>query len=345
MSSEENSNTSAVCAAVRLDMESVRDGRATSAERAFVTAHIGNCPACASEWAFAKAAKSAWGQLPTAYPPASLSARIAAATYRKPTFAQRFVAAFAFLNPVPVRVAVGVAAVAGIAFFALPRQGAMMAQNPVALPEAKPETVVATVKPVAEKAKSVETVKPASVVVAAKPVAKPVVVAKSVVATAKPVAPAPQTVVAAVSVAKSAPKPAVVAPVALKKTAPQVAIATPKPVRVQPAVVASKSAPVVAETTAPAPETLPTAPQIAPVKPASVVAAVEKPVVKEPTVSPATTVAGMTVGERENNDGYIRLGSQLANAGRRISHDTLRGGAVVAQNNPTFSIVSAPIKQ
>lgn len=340
MLSEENSNASAVCAAVRLDMEGVRDGRATSAERAFVMAHIGSCASCASEWAFAQAAKSAWRQLPTAYPPASLSARIAAATYRKPTFAERFVASFAFLNPMPVRVAVGVVAVAGIAFFALPRHGAMVTQNTVAVPEEKPETVVATAKPAAPKAKPVETARPAPIVAVVKP--KAVAVAAPPVIAVKPAPSVPRTVVAAVPVVKTAPKqPVIAAPVvkaiAPKKAAPVLVAKVAQPVRVKPAVVA--------EAPAPAQESLPTTAQVAPVKTAPMVAVNEKPVAKEPTVTPAAPVAGMTVGERETGgEGFRRLGSQLSNAGRRGSSEILRGTGVVATNNPTYSIVNAPVK-
>lgn len=332
---EENSNPSVICAAVRLDIESVRDGRASEAERAFVAAHIAHCAACASEWAFTKAAKSAWGQMPTAYPQATLSARIAAATYRKPTFAERFVASFAFLMPVPVRVAVGVAAVAGIALLMAPRQGALITQNPVALPET-PKTTVAVVenepapaKPT-RKAKPVQAVKPAPVVAVAKPAPKAVMPVAVAVKTAMPA----KIVAFAVPATKPAPKQK---PVALKKAAAQVALAVTKTVRVKPAVIAH-------------PETSPVAPHsatpdLAPVETVPMVAAIEKPVTKEPTVSHATPVAGVTVGEREEvGDGYRSLGSQLSNAGRRSSRELLRGSAVVAQNSPALGIVNAPIK-
>lgn len=171
---------SPVCAEVRLTMDAVRDNRATTADRLFVAAHTEKCPGCASEWVFLQATKTAWSKTPMAVPPASLSARIAAATYRKPTFAERLVSAFAFLNPVPVRVAIGVAAVAGISFLALPRMS-MDGKNATPVMKDQPPILAQLPQPrIAEKKQPVA--------VAVAPVEKPASPIQK--ATPKPVAPA-----------------------------------------------------------------------------------------------------------------------------------------------------------
>ena len=325
---------SPVCAQVRDDMNAVRDNRTTPAERIFVLSHVERCPGCASAWAFAQAAKAAWEKVPTAYPSASLSARIAAATYRKPTFAERFAAAFAFLNPAPVRVAIGVAAVAGVGFLVLPRLNAPVGesvtpvvvsvpkpseetQTPVVSTPVKPSVATVAVKPVVPKtAPMVKKAEPKPVaVVAAKPVKPLKAVVSGVVAVSKLVAkPTP---------AKTVAKPVQIA-TAIRPVAPRRRASSP-----------IESAP------ATTPEIKAHSPEIAAVTPPEVTVSVE-PRIKEPAaVAPVPVAASLTVGERETSGGYIRISP--SDAGRRISAAGLSGVAAQIARRQEFGIVNAPV--
>ncbi len=87
------------------------DGEATPSEAAFAEAHLSGCASCASELAFLRATNRVLSLTPDVFPSASLSARIAQATYAKPTPMERLQA---FLRPAPIRVALGSAALAGL---------------------------------------------------------------------------------------------------------------------------------------------------------------------------------------------------------------------------------------
>lgn len=282
---------SPVCAEVRIIMDAVRDNRATTADRLFVSAHSEHCAGCASEWAFLQATKTAWARTPVAIPSASLSARIAAATYRKPTFAERFVSAFAFLNPAPVRVAIGVAAVAGISFLALPRMTMVPDEKSPTITESAPIVVQNT--PAQEKETD-------SAPVAAAPVLKTVPTIKK--ETPKPTAPIakPAPVVAAKSsaVEKALPKSVAVAETpapkmstSVKTHPTQVARNTSKAVREVPTApvesVVSDTTPSVGE-----PENHTVATVIPP-------ATIAKPEPKQPAANVPTTVVGMTAPDPE----------------------------------------------
>lgn len=327
---------SPVCAEVRIIMDAVRDNRATTAERMFVSAHSEHCAGCASEWAFLQATKTAWAKTPVAIPSASLSARIAAATYRKPTFAERFVSAFAFLNPAPVRVAIGVAAVAGISFLALPRMTMVPDEKSPAITESAPIVVQNT--PTQEK----ET-EPAPVAVA--PVQKTVPTVKK--ETPKPTAPIakPASVVAAksstverilpksVAVAET-PTPKVVTPVKPQPT--QVARNTFKPVRKTP------TAPVESGV----PDATPSVGESASHTVATVTppVAIAQPEPKQPAANVPTAVVGMTAPETDPGfaNGSNRI--KLKNTNSPLSASM--SGGVVRTVSPADSgyIVAADTK-
>jgi hypothetical protein len=331
---------SPVCAEVRLTMDAVRDNRATTADRLFVAAHTENCPGCASEWAFLQATKTAWAKTPMAVPSASLSARIAAATYRKPTFAERLVAAFAFLNPAPVRVAIGVAAVAGISFLALPRmtmdgrdaapviqdQPPIMAQLPQPRVEAKKQPEIVAVAPAEKPAPPVKKASP-------KPVAPVVKEAPPTVAKTTATERESGTSVAVV-VEKPAPK---VAPQVAKPKPTQVAIYKPKAVR------ETAKQPIEATVPETKPSIAETEPRTVAVAAPAPVAPASRPEVSSPSTEAVTGVAGMTAPETDPAfaDGSTRING-LSNAGRRSSFNMSGKLTRVSSSNEEYMIVSAP---
>lgn len=307
----------------------------------FVVAHTEHCAGCASEWAFLQATKTAWTSTPMAVPSASLSARIAAATYRKPTFAERFVAGFAFLNPVPVRVAIGVAAVAGISFLALPR----MTSVPEVVDSPR---VTDPASVVARKTPSLNPVK-ASTDIAVAPVRNPVPTTKH--AMPKPAVPVAEEapVVATKSPAPKLSAPKVVA--VAEKLAPKSATPVAKPKRTQ-----------VAQITPVTPRKTPTEPAESAVpdmkpsvrevpsqitvaaKPAPAVASV-KPEPTPPVAVASAAVVGITAPETDPDftGGSTRI--NLNNTNQPLP--TKWSGNVVrtsSREDTGYSLVSIPAK-
>ncbi|MES2458933.1 MAG: hypothetical protein V4671_00005, partial [Armatimonadota bacterium] len=94
---------------------------ATAEEATRAKAHIVVCPNCASHLAFLRLTGRALSQTPEVIPSASLSSRIAAATYDRPTLAERIAG---WLRPAPVRIGLGAAMAAGLALVLIvPRMG------------------------------------------------------------------------------------------------------------------------------------------------------------------------------------------------------------------------------
>jgi hypothetical protein len=119
------------CSDIRLLLSAYVDNEATPEEAAQARTHIAACADCASHFAFLRLTSRALSQTPEVFPSASLSARIAAATYERPTFADRIAG---WLRPAPVRVGLGAAMAAGLAMVLIvPRMGEM---NTVTLPQA-----------------------------------------------------------------------------------------------------------------------------------------------------------------------------------------------------------------
>lgn len=330
---------SPVCSEVRVVMDAVRDNRATPAERVFVATHTEHCPACASEWAFLRATKTAWAQAPMALPSTSLSARIAAATYRKPTLVERLASVFAFLNPVPVRVAIGVAAVAGVSFLLLPRPATVA---PDATPEfardapretpSLPESELAATPPVAkprpratEKTvlpKPVVTVREKAPVVATKPLLSP---RSAPVAVAPPTAP------------KLAPK--IVSPV-VKPQPTQVAIARLKPAPRRPTeTTVDPSPPEVA-----LPVVRETETRIAAVPTPAPPVAISNPEVKSPAAIPSATVASMTAPENDPGSVGDSTRIKLSNTMRPLSAPMSGKVVRTVSSSEDYSLVSAPTR-
>ncbi len=302
-----------VCAEIRLAMNAVRDGRATAEERAFVSGHTLYCAGCASEWAFLRATKSAWAKTTPSVPSTSLAARIATATYRKPTFAERLVAVFAFLNPAPVRVAIGVAAVAGLSFFVLPRLAVVPDDvTPVAgtdsvptrareLPTKQAEASPVAVVPTRE-------VTPATKKTTPQPVLP--VVKETPVLAAKP--PAPEDTIARTVVRTDKPSPKV-APVAPKASPVQVARNTPKTARATPPIQTKSVTPDVTPSVREPENRIAVTATPAPAMPVS------KPEVKSPVEAPVPVmVAGITAPDPSPDfaDGSNRING-LSNTNQR----------------------------
>lgn len=78
------------------DFESAIDalgaGRLRESERLEFEAHLGTCPACASELAFRTALRAAWSAPDRIAPPSELTHRIAASTYRRRGLLDRWLA-------------------------------------------------------------------------------------------------------------------------------------------------------------------------------------------------------------------------------------------------------------
>ncbi|MBC8104537.1 MAG: zf-HC2 domain-containing protein [Cytophagales bacterium] len=130
------------CPDIRLLLSVFVDGEATNEEAVRLKSHLALCEHCASHLAFLRLTHQALRQPPEAFPSASLSARIAAATYDRPTLSERI---HGWLRPVPVRVALGTALAAGIGLvLVLPRIGGIAPEPLVSRPVApKKEAPVA----------------------------------------------------------------------------------------------------------------------------------------------------------------------------------------------------------
>jgi hypothetical protein len=117
----ESSSAQTRCAYIRPLLSDFVDGEATAAESALVDEHLLVCPACASHLAFLRATNQVIASMPEMQPSADLFARVAAATYRRPTLRDRVLG---LLRPAPVRVALGSAFALGLAaVVVLPRLG------------------------------------------------------------------------------------------------------------------------------------------------------------------------------------------------------------------------------
>ncbi len=99
------------CETIRPLLSVYTDNEATPAEAALVDAHVAGCERCASELAFLFTSHVLLRRLPEALPPADLRARIAAATYARPTLSRRIAA---LLQPAPARLALGTAVAAAV---------------------------------------------------------------------------------------------------------------------------------------------------------------------------------------------------------------------------------------
>jgi hypothetical protein len=138
------------CSDIRLLLSAYVDNEATAEEIAQAKLHIAVCANCASHLAFLRLTSRVLSQAPEVFPSASLSARIAAATYERPTLAGRVAG---WLRPAPVRVGLGAALAAGLAMVLIvPRMGEVdTVQSPsetetgsaVSIPVDKPTTVTA----------------------------------------------------------------------------------------------------------------------------------------------------------------------------------------------------------
>jgi anti-sigma factor RsiW len=131
------------CSEIRVLISALVDGEATAEEAARAEVHIALCEACASHRAFLRLTNRALRQVPDLYASASLSARIAAATYDRPSIARRIQT---WLRPAPTRVAIGTALAAGIAgVVIIPRLGmAPVASVPGPYPSDAPQRSAAS---------------------------------------------------------------------------------------------------------------------------------------------------------------------------------------------------------
>ncbi len=115
------------CSDIRLLLSALVDGEVSPEEASRVKSHILTCPNCASHLAFLRLTGRALSQVPEMFPSPSLSARIAAATYERPTLAERIAG---WLRPAPVRVALGTVMAAGLTLvIIMPRMGGEVATN------------------------------------------------------------------------------------------------------------------------------------------------------------------------------------------------------------------------
>jgi negative regulator of sigma E activity len=115
------------CSEVRLLLSALVDNEATPEEAVRAKAHTATCDNCASHFAFLRLTGRVLSQTPEVLPSASLSARIAAATYERPTLAQRVAG---WLRPAPVRVGLGAAVAAGLTMVLIvPRIGEIDTAN------------------------------------------------------------------------------------------------------------------------------------------------------------------------------------------------------------------------
>jgi hypothetical protein len=99
------------CETVRPILSAMVDGEASPEERSLAGAHLPACSPCQSHYAFLRLTKDVLERTPAEFPSRALSERIAAATYARPTFADRL---REFLRPAPARLALGTALAAGI---------------------------------------------------------------------------------------------------------------------------------------------------------------------------------------------------------------------------------------
>jgi Putative zinc-finger len=331
--------TAPVCEEVCTLLSAVVDGRATPAETAFTNTHLARCSSCASYLAFLNAEKTAWVRSSMVVPPSGLSARIAAATYRKPTFAGRFAGFLAVFFPIPARVAVGVAAVTGVAFLVVPRAPV---SAPVAqvIPVPTSNSVHASGEhagPVADRVPQVSVTASVSKPVSVKPESELI---KPKPATAKPELEAPVADTIGVPVASEPTAKRAIANNVPQRVATQVAIVRPRH-----DVNSGAGRSVDAGHTLPAMNggAAETNVAEAPVKPVDSL----KPDVKEPAATaPATvTVAVANEPDAESNDGFLHLGRKLHNVDRMAEGELSGAGvrlAMVAQSGG--NIVSAPVK-
>ena len=325
VSQNRNSSSSPVCEEVSVLIDAVTDNRASASERAFVDAHLPRCASCASALAFARAVKTAWARSPATPPPLSLSARIAAATYRKPTFAERFALALAFLQPVPMRVAVGACAAIGIGVLVAPRLTPLVTVSP-AMHSATVATTNHFVPVPAKSALPIKrTTKPVTLVAkASKPTTAP--------ALQKPLPPAVPFPVIARAEIKA------VLPTITKKIEPK-----PAPSMAHHAVlVAQKPASRTLATRVameyshlshlPHPEPLPEeAHHETEIAVAETTKPAAKPETTEPVAAAPASVAGM-VARDDEADTSGKLGRRLLNAGRRV--EALGSSAAFAATAP-----------
>ena len=115
------------CSDIRLLLSALVDGEASPEEAFRAKSHVLICPNCASHLAFLRLTGRALSQVPEMLPSPSLSARIAAATYERPTLAERIAG---WLRPAPVRVALGTMMAAGLALVLIvPRMGGEIASS------------------------------------------------------------------------------------------------------------------------------------------------------------------------------------------------------------------------
>lgn len=113
------SSQSAPCTLVRPLLSAYSDGEASAQESSLIETHLALCESCASHLAFVRLLTKALPTPPVAALPPGLSARIAAGTYARPSFWERFVSA---LRPAPARYALGgVLATALVCAVVLPR--------------------------------------------------------------------------------------------------------------------------------------------------------------------------------------------------------------------------------
>lgn len=122
------------CEIIRPLLSVYVDEEAEPSEVARVEAHIAACAQCASELAFLRLSQTVLSEPADVPPPTALRARIAAATYARPTLRQR---ALAWLQPAPARLALGTAAAAGIV-------AAFLALRPPVVPPATGRTASST---------------------------------------------------------------------------------------------------------------------------------------------------------------------------------------------------------
>ena len=334
--SNTNSSPAPACAEVSFLIDAVADNRASPSERAFVEAHGDNCPSCASKLAFARAAHVAWARTSPAVPSLSLSARIAAATYRKPTFAERFASILALLQPVPVRVAIGACAAVGIGVLVAPRLHTPAPTQTVAIVEPvrkvtpAPAPTIAHVSPKAQPHTAPKHAAKVAIVVAKieKPIPAARVPKHLVIPVEAPVVTEVKPQVAPVA----APRPAVlrVKPVAKPKPAALVAVKAHKP---QPTQVAreyaheSRSAGLEPATEESRRET-----EVAVAEPMRVEPRIE-------TSEPAAKPAQSQVLEDDRADTSGRLSRRLGNVGKKVA--ALSGSATFAAATTSVGIVSA----
>lgn len=100
------------CEIIRPLMSVFVDGEATAAEATLVETHVDGCGPCASHMAFLRAVNLALAGTPEMMPSAAMHARIAAATYARPSLASRL---SHLLRPsFPARLALGSAVAVGI---------------------------------------------------------------------------------------------------------------------------------------------------------------------------------------------------------------------------------------